>query len=86
MGRPKVHESNADRQRAWREKRKRETTVVNRNSLANLNSKLEMLQNAIADAAAAGDKQSRNLQAASVDTMLEKLIFEFSKRAPQKVS
>jgi predicted nucleic acid-binding Zn-ribbon protein len=80
MPRPQVHANAAEKQRAYRQRLQEETVTVDRQALEALHSKLNRLQEAIADAAKSGDAQAEKCKAASVETMLEKLISDFEAR------
>jgi len=80
MGRPRQYGSDAERQRACRQRRQAETVRVDRRALDGLHLRLERLQRlqqALWRAADAGDATARACQAASVETVLEKLIRRF---------
>jgi hypothetical protein len=81
MGRPRRHESAAQRQRAYRERQEETWAQVDRRALERMNGRLEELQEAVRQAAAAGDETARRCRAGSVDTMLERLIEHFAARA-----
>jgi hypothetical protein len=77
MGRPRQFESDAARQRACRARREQETVRVDRRALDGLHQRLEQLQQALWRAAERGDPTARACQAASVETILEKLTRRF---------
>ncbi len=77
MGRPRQYGSDAERQRACRQRRETETVRVDRRALDGLHMRLERLQAALRRAAAAGDATAQACRAISVETMLEKLISHF---------
>lgn len=77
MGRPRKYATDAERQRACRPRREGSTLRVERRALEGLYGRLEQLQEAIREAAAAGNETARACQAASVETMLEKMIRAF---------
>lgn len=84
MGRPREYESGAARQRAWRERDKRETARVDRGALERLHRRLDALQEAVDTAARAGDEVARRSRAAGVDTVVEKLTRYFEESAREK--
>lgn len=81
MGRPRQYETAAARQRAFRERLEAEWPRVNGGSLLRLHERLEQLQAAVRAAAAVGDELGRACRAASVDTVLERVIGQFEARA-----
>jgi predicted phage gp36 major capsid-like protein len=81
MGRPRKYRSNAERQRAWRERLDAEMVRVQRASLERVEGQLERLQRAVAAAAQAGDETARSCRCEVVEGVLEKLIRHFEGRA-----
>lgn len=77
MGRRRQYESAAERQRACRQRQEAATVRVDRRALDRLHGRLEELQEALGEAARRGDPIARRCYAASVETMLEKLIGHF---------
>ena len=77
MGRPRQYESDAERQRACRARREAATVRVERRALDGLHQRLDRLQQALWRAAERGNPTARACQAASVETILEKLIRHF---------
>jgi hypothetical protein len=77
MGRPRKYATDAERQRACRERQEARTVRVDRRALEGLERRLERLQEAVWQAARAGDETARACQAGSVATMLEKMIRYF---------
>src|SRR5690242_14076914 len=84
MGRPRQYASDAERQRAYRCRQEASIARVDRRALDQLHARLEQLQRALWRAADAGDATARACQAASIDTMLERLIRQFDGRAAQR--
>ncbi len=80
MARPQQHTNAAARQAAYRARMKTTTVVVDRRALEHLHTKLETLQRVISDSARDGDPLARRCAAASVDTMLDKLIVAFGQK------
>lgn len=78
MGRPRQYASDAERQRAFRRRLEEEWVRVDRGALEQLHTRLDRLQEAIRAAAAAGDPTAQACGAASVDTLLERLIQHFT--------
>ena len=81
MGRPKRYLTAADRQAAYRRRRRETTAVVDRQALDRLHQRLEQLQLAIHQARVTGDPLAQAASAAFPETMLEKLIALFQARA-----
>jgi hypothetical protein len=81
MGRPRKYATEAERQRACRERLAASTVRVDRRALDQLHLRLEQLQEALWRAEKAGDETARVCGAASVETMLEKLIRHFQASA-----
>jgi hypothetical protein len=81
MGRRRQYESAAERQRACRKRQEAATVRVDRRALDGLHGRLEKLQEVLRVAASQGETTARQCSAASVETMLEKLIHHFSVRA-----
>jgi hypothetical protein len=77
MGRPRKYATDAERQRACRQRQEGSTVRVERRVLEGPYARLEQLQAAIWEAAAAGDEMARACSAASVDTMVENMIRYF---------
>jgi hypothetical protein len=77
MGRRRQYESAAERQRACRQRQEAATVRVDRRALDRLHGRLEELQVVLGAAARRGDPIARHCGAASVETMLEKLIRHF---------
>lgn len=78
MGRRRQYESAAERQRACRQRQEAATVRVDRRAIDRLHGRLEELQEVLGAAARSGDATARQCGAASVETMLEKLIRHFS--------
>jgi len=81
MPRPRLHKDDAARQRACRQKLKETSVLVDRKALTHLESRLETLRLTIYEAASAGDSFALRCRAASVDTMLDRLIVAFHNKA-----
>src|SRR5574341_1201104 len=81
MGRPRRYGGGAERQRAFRERLETEWPRVNARALTRLNERLDQLQAAVRAAAAVGDESARACEAASVETVLERVIRHFEERA-----
>jgi hypothetical protein len=79
MGRPKLHDDNAAKQRAHRERLKAETIIVDRAKIESLEKQIVDLHNAVTLAAIAGEPTAQECCAASVATTLEKLTKYFTK-------
>ena len=77
MGRPRQYESDAERQRAFRQRQRATIAQVDRRALERLHGQLDRLQAALWAAAAAGDVTARACQAAGIETMLDRLIAHF---------
>lgn len=77
MGRPRQYESNAERQRAYRQRQEMTLARVDRRALDRLHEQLDQLHTAVAEAARAGDQVARACRAGSVATMLERLTRHF---------
>ena len=77
MGRPRQYGSGAQRQRAFRERLEAEWPRVYGRGLERLRQQMEQLQAAVCAAAEAGDEMARACQAASVETVLERVIEHF---------
>ena len=77
MARPQHYQSAAAKQAAYRLRQAATTVAVDRAALARLHERLDILQTALADAAGRGDPLARRCRAASIDTMLDKLIAAF---------
>jgi hypothetical protein len=81
MGRPRQYQSDAERQRAYRQREHATIARVDRAALDRLHRRLDQLQAALWAAAAAGDETARACQAAGIETMLERLTAHFAQRA-----
>jgi hypothetical protein len=81
MGRPRQYASDAERQRAFRQRQVATIARVDRGALDRLHGRLDQLQAALWAAAAAGDEAARACQAAGIETMLERLTDHFARRA-----
>ncbi|HLB77538.1 MAG TPA: hypothetical protein VJO72_10930 [Candidatus Dormibacteraeota bacterium] len=81
MGRPRQYGSDAERQRAFRQRQEAQIARVDRGALDRLHARLDQLQAALRAAADAGDETARACQAAGIDTMLERLAHHFLRRA-----
>ena len=79
MGRPRQYGSDAERQRAHRQRLEATTARVDRQALEQLHARLEQLHSAVGAAAQAGDAVARACRAGSVDTLLEKLTSYFQR-------
>ena len=77
MARPRQYQSAAAKQAAYRLRQTATTVVVDRAALDKLHQRLDTLQTALAEAARRGDPLARHCRAASIDTMLDKLIAAF---------
>jgi len=80
MGRPRQYASDAERQRAFRERQELSLARVDRGALDRLHARLDQLQEVLRMAAAAGDETARACHAAGIDTMLERLTDHFRRR------
>ena len=81
MGREKYYASPAARQAAYRERLHAEMVLVNRRSLAQLEERITRLQDAIAEAAQAGDPLANQVTRPHQDETLDALITWFTQRA-----
>ena len=81
MGRPRQYGSGAERQRAFRQRLEAAWPRVNGGALARLHQRLDELQRAVWAARDAGDESGRACSAASVETVLERVIEHFQERA-----
>ena len=77
MARPSQYQSAAAKQAAYRARLASTTTVVDRAALDRLHERLDSLQGVVTEAAQRGDSLARRCRAASIDTMLDKLIAAF---------
>jgi hypothetical protein len=77
MGRPRKYATDAERQRACRQRQEASTVRVERQLLEERDRRLEQLRRAVWEAAATGDEMAGACRAASVDTMVEKMIRYF---------
>jgi hypothetical protein len=77
MGRPRQYGSDAERQRAHRQRVEATTARVDREALERLHQRLDRLHSAVVAAAKGGDPAARAGQAGSIETMLEKLTLHF---------
>ncbi len=77
MARPPQYQSAAAKQAAYRARQAATTVLVDRDALDRLHQRLETLQSEMAEAARRGDPLACQCRAASVDTMLDKLIAAF---------
>jgi hypothetical protein len=77
MARPQQHQSAAAKQAAYRARQTATTVLVDRDAWDRLHQRLETLQTEMAEAARRGDPLARRCRAASIDTMLDKLIAAF---------
>jgi hypothetical protein len=84
MARPRQYASNAERQRAFRERQEATIARVDRGALDRLHARLDQLQAALWAAARAGDATARGCQAAGIETMLERLTDHFSQCAARQ--
>ena len=84
MGRPRRYGSPAERQRAYRQRQEGETVRVERRAIEQLHGRLETLQEAMWEAAKAGEEVAQRSRGASVDTMLEKLTRYFVESARER--
>jgi hypothetical protein len=81
MARPKQYQSVSAKQAAYRLRQRATTVAVDRAAWDRLHQRLEALQSAVAEAARRGDPLARRCRAASIDTMLDKLISTFQAAA-----
>lgn len=81
MARPKQYASSADKQAAYRSRVDATRVVVDRVALDNLHERLERLQGAIGCAARNGVPFATRCYAASIETMLDKLVVAFTEEA-----
>lgn len=77
MARPQQYQSAAAKQAAYRLRQTATTVAVDRAALDRLHQRLDALQRAVAEAARRGDPLARRCRAASIDTVLDKLIAAF---------
>lgn len=77
MPRPQQYQSAAAKQAAYRLRQRATTVAVDRAALDRLHQRLDTLQSVLAEAARRGDPLARRCRAASIDTMLDKLIVAF---------
>lgn len=77
MARPKQYQSVAAKQAAYRSRQVATTVAVDRDALDRLHQRLDSLQSALVEAAQRGDPLAHRCRAASIDTMLDKLISAF---------
>jgi hypothetical protein len=78
MGRKRQYGTTAEKQRAYRERLKRETVIVDRRGLDRLHEQLYELQMAIGSASQRGESFAQECKATSVDTMLQRLTSGFN--------
>jgi hypothetical protein len=78
MGRKRQYGTTAEKQRAYRERLKRETVIVDRRGLDRLHEQLYELQMAMFSASQRGDIFAQECKATSVDTMLQRLTGGFN--------
>ncbi len=71
MGRPRKYETDAERQRAYRQRYAREVVPVDRHAWEQLHLRLDHLHQAIDAAAKAGDPTARACRAIMTETVLE---------------
>ena len=77
MARPQQYRSAAAKQAAYRLRQTATTVVIDRAALDRLHKRLDALQSALEEAARRDDPLARRCRAASIDTMLDKLIAAF---------
>jgi hypothetical protein len=77
MARPQQYQSAAAKQAAYRARQTATTVLVDRDAFDRLHQRLESLQSEMAEAARRGDPLAGRCRAASIDTMLDKLIAAF---------
>jgi hypothetical protein len=77
MARPRQYESNAERQRAYRQRQETTLARVDRRALDRLHEHLDQLHAVVAEAARAGNEVAKACRAGSVETMLERLTHYF---------
>jgi hypothetical protein len=77
MSRPKRYASAAEKQAAYRQRQEAALVSVDRVALERLHERLELLRTAIGTAAQQGNGFARRCRAASMETMLDKLIAAF---------
>ena len=82
MGRPRQYGSDAERQRAYRQRDAVTTARVDRVVLERQIARLDRLHAAVAAAAQAGDGVARACRAGSIETLLEKLTDYFESCRP----
>ena len=85
MARPKKYDSSAAKQAAYRARQEASTRLVDRAALDALHERLERLHHAIARAATSGDPFASRCRAASIDSMLDRLVDAFSEESSQRV-
>jgi hypothetical protein len=81
MGRPRKYATDAERQQACRERQEASTVRVDRRAWERLHLRLDQLQEAMWQAARAGDERAQTAYAAHQETLLEKLIATFRAQA-----
>jgi hypothetical protein len=84
MGRPRKYETNAERQRAYRQRYAMEVVPVDRHAWEQLHLRLDHLHQAIAAAKEAGDPTARACSAMMPELILEKLIVHFRACAKER--
>ena len=77
MSRPKRYASAAQKQAAYRQRQEAALVTVDRVALERLHERLEQLRTAVGYAAQQGNGFARRCRAASMETMLDKLIAAF---------
>ena len=82
MARPRQYGSNAERQRAYRQRQETALARVDREALERLHERLDQLHAAVAAAAQCGDAVARACRAGSVETLLEQLTRYFQSCCP----
>jgi hypothetical protein len=80
MGRPKCYASPAARQAAYRQRLDAEMVRVNRQAWAQWEARITRLEDAIAQAARAGDPLARQMNSAHPEMMVDQLIAWFTRR------
>jgi hypothetical protein len=83
VGRPRQYGSDAERQRAYRQRDAEVTARVDRAVLERQLARLERLHAAVVAAAQAGEAVARSCRAGSIETMLEKLTGYFEHSCQQ---
>lgn len=80
MSRPRLYNSSAEKQAAYRRRLSEETLLVDRRAIERLEQRLERLRDAVLCAADREDPLARKCVGGSTDTVVEKLTALFASR------